>query len=196
MVSYQGRILTQSQLQSSRFSDTGLQIRKRCETPITIQDLEKADHENNRIKLALEAWDLRSTMNDEAVVRISTLTGHKSRVTDIATSPDGTIGTASDDGTIKQWRSNGRWMPRTHGGHVLCVAVSPDGSTIASGGSNRLIKLWDTTAGRYNKTLRGHTRVVRCLVFSSDGRTLVSGSDDKTAKIWDVEAGQCRLTLT
>ncbi|KAG9397597.1 Serine/threonine-protein kinase [Carpediemonas membranifera] len=157
----------------------------------------EADHENNRLELALEVWNSRFTVDMEGVVCIRTLTGHEGAVNGVATSPDGSIVTASYDGTVKQWDATTSQCIRTmkYRWHVWCVAISPDGSTIASGG-DKGIKLWDTTAGWRTKTLSGHTDTVRCLAFSSDGRTLVSGSEDSTAKVWDVETEQCRQTLT
>ncbi|KAG9397495.1 WD domain, G-beta repeat [Carpediemonas membranifera] len=157
----------------------------------------EADHEN-RVELALEAWNTRSMKPMEAGECVRTLTGHEYVVHGATATSDGTIITSSDDGTIKLWDSATGQCIRTmtHGGQLLCVAVSPDGATIASGGDDISIKLWDAATGRQTQTLSGHDNSARCLAFSSDGRTLVSGSYDKTAKVWDVETGQCRLIFT
>jgi WD40 repeat protein len=63
-----------------------------------------------------------------------------------------------------------------HTDHVLSVAFSPDGRLLASGSSDKTIKLWDVASGREVRTLTGHTGWVNSVAFSPDGRLLASGS--------------------
>ncbi len=48
-------------------------------------------------------------------------------------------------------------------------AFSPDGTTLASGGFDRAVKLWDVAAGREWATLDGHEGWVAAVAFSPDG---------------------------
>lgn len=71
-----------------------------------------------------------------------------------------------------------------HSNAVLCAAFSPDGKTLASGGADNLIKIWDIVTGEERLTLRGHTDQVSLIAFSPDGRTLASASKDRQIRIW------------
>jgi WD40 repeat protein len=71
----------------------------------------------------------------------------------------------------------------------LCtsIAFSPQGNVVATGGVDRIIKLWDIRTGQLLAKLEGHTYPVLTLAFSPDGDRLASGSGDTTLRIWDVE---------
>ena len=59
---------------------------------------------------------------------------------------------------------------------------------LASGSSDKTIRLWDVAAGAEIARLEGHSGWVAALCMLSDGR-LASGSGDKTIRLWDVTAG-------
>jgi predicted NACHT family NTPase len=75
-----------------------------------------------------------------------------------------------------------------HTGRAFSVVFSPDGKTLATGGTDK-IKLWEVRTGEERATLKGHTSRVRSVAYSPDGKTLASGSDDQTIKLWDVKTG-------
>ncbi len=76
-------------------------------------------------------------------------------------------------------------MLRGHTDNVFAVAFHPDGTRLASAGSDRAVWLWDLTRGEEVARLQGHTRLVFSLAFSPDGATLASGSSDGTVRLWD-----------
>src|SRR4051794_7124475 len=80
-----------------------------------------------------------------------------------------------------------------HVGYVHTVAFSPDGKSLASGGS-QTVRLWDVTTGKERTTLKHRLRVCS-VVFSHDGKTLASAGRDKVVRLWDVKAGEERATL-
>ena len=82
-----------------------------------------------------------------------------------------------------------------HEGDIRTIAYSPDGWTLASGGSDATVRLRDATIGEHKATLIGHTAPVMKVVFSPDGLTLASGSRDNTIRLWDVITGEHKATL-
>jgi hypothetical protein len=82
-----------------------------------------------------------------------------------------------------------------HGAGVSVLAFSPDGKTLASGGRDELVTLWDAGSGKKIATLRGHDRPVSALVFTPDGKGLASASWDHTIKLWDPSTGRELGTL-
>jgi WD40 repeat protein len=82
-----------------------------------------------------------------------------------------------------------------HAGGVNAVAFTADGKTLATGGADNAVRLWDVATGKERATLRGHREAVTSVAIAPDGKTLFSGSGDKTIKVWDVATGQERTTL-
>jgi WD40 repeat protein len=74
-----------------------------------------------------------------------------------------------------------------HAGEVFSLAWNPDGTRLASGGRDRVIRIWDPRTGARLLDLRGHTDYVKDLDWSPDGKTLASASGDNTARLWRSE---------
>ncbi|MFD8518764.1 TIR domain-containing protein [Streptomyces capillispiralis] len=76
---------------------------------------------------------------------------------------------------------------------VRSVAFSPDGETIASGGDDGMVRLWDAATQRQiGAPFIGHNRGVTSVAFGPGGRTLVSSSFDGTVRLWNV-AGHTQI---
>lgn len=73
----------------------------------------------------------------------------------------------------------------------LSLAFSPDGNTLAAGGDDNNITLWDLSTETSSEDifsqiiLTGHTSGVLAVAFSPDGKTLASGSEDQNIILWD-----------
>jgi serine/threonine protein kinase len=73
-----------------------------------------------------------------------------------------------------------------HQGDVLCVAFSADGRLVASGGSDRTVRLWRAEDGEELANWEGHTDKVHTLAFTPDGRSVLSGGADGVLQRWSV----------
>jgi len=76
-----------------------------------------------------------------------------------------------------------------HDDYVTTLAVTTDGSLLASGSFDRTIKLWSLPDGALLKTLEGHRDRVQALALTPDGTLLASGGDDRTVKLWSLPGG-------
>lgn len=66
------------------------------------------------------------------------------------------------------------------------IAVSPDGTTVASVDRQSRLQLWDLATGRELRRFEGHLASVNVVAFKPDGRSLVSGGEDGMAFVWDL----------
>jgi WD40 repeat protein len=65
------------------------------------------------------------------------------------------------------------------------ITFSPDGRTVAVGGSDGTIHVHDLFDGHELIKLEGHRGAVRSLAYSRDGSLLASGGADTTVLLWD-----------
>lgn len=73
-----------------------------------------------------------------------------------------------------------------HKGYIRGVAVSPDGTLVATGGNDNLVKVWSAADGSLVKELAGHERHIYNLAFHPSGKFLVSGDLLGVLKQWEV----------
>lgn len=147
----------------------------------------------------------------------------------VAWSPDGKqIASGSFDKSIKLWDAAsgnlvreikgfpepppamGQPVPPGHRDQVFCLAFSKDGKLLASGSSDRSVKLWDVASGKLvrdfpHPTLKSpgpgqpvpsHAGFVHAVRFTADGASLVTaGTAPRNAgalAVWNVADGKLK----
>jgi len=73
--------------------------------------------------------------------------------------------------------------------------LPPNGDQIVSASRDKTIKIWETSTGYCQKTLRGHEDWVRALAITDDGAVLASAGHDKTIRLWDIAKSECLNVL-
>jgi WD40 repeat protein/predicted Ser/Thr protein kinase len=75
-------------------------------------------------------------------------------------------------------------------GQAYALAFSPDGKRLASGGDERVVRIWDAATGQPLAECRGHTSKVLSVAFRQDGSRLVTAAHDGTVRQWDPTTGR------
>ena len=77
-----------------------------------------------------------------------------------------------------------------HTDEVWALAFSPDGATLASGGLDDDIRLWDIKSHQCYQKFSGHSGWTLALTFSPDGAWLATGGSDHRIYLWNVAVGK------
>lgn len=137
-----------------------------------------------------------------------TLSGYTSQVWSIALNSDRSLIAGSDKQILKIWQveidKNYSLLQtiQAYTNAVCSVAFSPDGKTLATGGADQTISIWNVpiavdklSVTSLQTTLHQHQKPVRALAFSPDGKLLASGSEDKTIWLWDLQTDRSCFQL-
>lgn len=125
--------------------------------------------------------------------------GHKKAITDfVFTKDEKKIYSVSKDCCILEWDltkdtkivfNKGKKHDRTlkNGGHydeIMAVDLSRDQKLLATGGKDRLLRIWDTKTRTLVTKFKGHTDTITSVRFDNENDHLYSVSADMSLKIW------------
>ncbi|KAF1763694.1 hypothetical protein GCK72_003639 [Caenorhabditis remanei] len=173
-------------------------------------------------------WRLVTTSEDSAtLIPLLAATGHANTVTALAISNSAKapfLASVSSDCTIKLWglgdlgkvkdvkidveRDLVEQLPKltcsstmvAHGKDVNCIDISESDALIATGGMDKLVKLWQIDTHKMQLgiggTLSGHRRGVGDVKFAKHSHKLASCSGDMTIRIWNIAEKSCLQTIS
>lgn len=73
-----------------------------------------------------------------------------------------------------------------HEFRLMCIAYSPDGTTVAAGSEGGELALWDTATEKLRCDVPDQRGYILSVAFTRDGKTLVSTNGDGEVRCWDV----------
>ncbi len=117
--------------------------------------------------------------------RLATANGNLAFVWDVTTGRE----------LFKAMHANSADDAEDHLRWVDSVALSPDGTYLATGGRDSTARVWNLTTGQELVRLP-HSGPVEAVAFSRDGAMLGTGSFDGTARLWELPSGRERLRAT
>ena len=79
-------------------------------------------------------------------------------------------------------------MLNEHPDSINAIALSPDGTKLATAGGGWVVRLWEVSTGKYINSLTGHPSAVKAVAFSPDGKILASAGS--TLRLWDADTGE------
>ena len=164
--------------------------------------------------LALGGMDGRISLFDaESGIQSESWSAHNQPVYFVRFSPDGrwlasgqyTVGGPSrlagkESSLVKLWDIGERKEGHLHyelkhrDRLAKTVAFSPDSRTLAIGGFDGSITVWDLNSGRQTQVLKGHKAGVSSVCFSPDGNTLISGGEHQLY-FWNLDLGRELLSI-
>jgi RNA polymerase sigma factor (sigma-70 family) len=177
--------------------------------PLTGKELLRIDdaHEQDAhsVALAPDGSFILSASYDKAAKLWDAATGKERRrftigegaISTLTLSHDGTVLALADERGGRLWDvATGKELRKlegeARGGHF---AFGPGDKTVAHGGRDGFVRIYETATGRKLHEFRAHPESINAVSFSRDGKSLVTGYADSTIHIWDATTGKQKVVL-
>jgi WD40 repeat protein/serine/threonine protein kinase len=147
---------------------------------------------------SIRLWDMDSLQPHASLPMMN---GHTDRVASVCFSPDGTmLASASYDHTVcvrdlktgkpiwtRAVSSNASANNTNARNWLTSVAFNRDGTVLACGADDGMVRLWDAATGRQLHADRVSEQGIFGVSFSPDGKTLACGSNDHAIYLCEVQ---------
>jgi WD40 repeat protein len=147
----------------------------------------------NAVALSADGKFLASAGDDETIrfwnqsngQQTGLIGAHAGPVTSLAFHSNGQVLSASADGSIKLWQQPSGGKLLAHPSQVTSAALSPDGSRLLTGCSDKQVRLWNLSNGQIERPFTGPSLGVLCVAMNPAGTQVAAGSADKTLFVWN-----------
>lgn len=156
-------------------------------------------------KLLAYTQGVKGSPNNAIILRdfeggqtIGELRDDRLAATSICFSPDGHWLASVGARNLHIWDVNARKLKHSVAANsksIQAVAFSPDSETVATGGTDDLIRVWNVNDGAKKLEITADQDGVMALAFSQSGRSIISGGANNQVRVFSSVSGRRRDTL-
>ncbi|KAL3833352.1 hypothetical protein ACJIZ3_008088 [Penstemon smallii] len=140
-------------------------------------------------------WDLEAALAPVSKSNDATEDDSSTSINGLGPSmPNTSLRPISSSNNISLHATQCQYVPIAAKGHkesVYALATNDRGTLLVSGGTEKVVRVWDPRSGSKSMKLRGHTDNIRALLLDSTGRYCLSGSSDSMIRLWDLGQQRC-----